>query len=646
MMASIDTILFESRSFEPSRVFAAEAHVGNPLEYEVLWKNSQRDPVEFWENAAKGITWFSRWRRPLVWKEPYAHWFEGATTNAAYNCLDRHIKEGLGNKPAIIWEGEDGQSLTLTYQELFEKVCQLSNAMEQKLGLKPGDSAAIYMPLVPEAVVAILACARLGVVHSVIFAGFSGQAIKDRVQDAQSKIIFTADFGFRRGQRISLLETVNSALSEMPSVDSVVVLKRDKETKLSSKNLDWNEWVKGSSTQHKVQAFDSEHPLFLLYTSGTTGKPKGILHTTGGYLVGVSTTAKWVFDLKPSDVFWCTADIGWITGHSYVVYGLLSNAATVVLYEGAPLHPHPGRFWEIIDKHRVSILYTAPTAIRAFMREGEEYPRKYQLDSLRLLGSVGEPINPEAWMWYHQEIGKGRCPIVDTWWQTETGAILIAPLPGVIKTKPGSATKPFPGIVADIVNEEGKSCGPNEGGYLVIKHPWPSMLRGIYKDPERFVSSYWSKFPGMYFTGDGAHRDEKGYFWIKGRVDDVINVSGHRLGTMEVESALVSHPRVAEAAVVGKTDALKGQAIIAYVIPKEGSEILSSLVPELKEHIVREIGALARPDQIILTRTLPKTRSGKIMRRLLRDLAEGKKPSGDTTTLEGGNLLDLIETTS
>lgn len=643
-MGFIDTVLIEKRAFPPSKQFAAEAHIGNPLEYEPLWQQSQKDPVGFWEESARNITWFTRWKRPLVWQEPYAKWFEGATTNAAYNCLDRHLKDGLGNKIAIIWESEEGETLQLSYQELSDQVCQLSNFIEKKLGLKAGDTAAIYMPMVPEAVVAMLACARLGITHSVIFGGFSGHSIRDRVQDAECKLVFTADIGYRRGQPVELLKTVDSVLEEMPTVKDVMVLKRLPDTTLGKKHHDWKLVAELEEKNHKAQGFDSEHPLFLLYTSGTTGKPKGIIHSTGGYLVGVSTTAKWIFDLKPSDVFWCTADIGWITGHSYLVYGLLSQAATIVIYEGAPLYPHPGRFWEIVQKHQVSILYTAPTAIRAFMRSGDEHPRKYNLESLRLLGSVGEPINPEAWMWYHKEIGKTRCPIVDTWWQTETGCIMISPLPGVTATKPGSATKPFPGILADIVNEQGEPCAANEGGYLVIKNPWPSMLRGIHKNPERYKESYWSKFPGMYFTGDGAHRDEKGYFWIKGRVDDVINVSGHRLGTMEVESALVSHPAVAEAAVVGRADALKGQALVAFVTPRgDESQIqVKELVQQLKEHVAREIGAIARPDEIKLTRTLPKTRSGKIMRRLLKDLAEGKQPTGDTTTLENPGIVELI----
>lgn len=644
-MSTIETVLFESRAFPPSKEFAAQAHLGNSLEYEVLWNEAQKDPVSFWEKAAENITWVSRWKRPLVWKEPYAKWYEGGTLNAAYNCLDRHVKEGLGNKTAILWESEEGETVKVSYRELLDQVCQLALALEQKFGLKAGDTAAIYMPLIPEAVVAMLACARIGVTHSVIFAGFSGNSIRDRVQDAECKIILTADVGYRKGQEVELLEIVDSVISEMPSVENVLVLRRKPTTQIGKSHFDWKEVVSGFSVQHAPQPFDSEHPLFLLYTSGTTGKPKGIIHSTGGYLVGVAMTSKWIFDLKPDDTYWCTADIGWITGHSYLVYGLLSQAATILIYEGAPLHPHPGRFWEIIDKHRVTILYTAPTAIRAFMRAGDEHPRKYHLESLRLLGSVGEPINPEAWIWYHKEIGRSRCPIVDTWWQTETGCILISPMPGVIATKPGSATKPFPGILADVVNEQGQSCAAGEGGYLVIKHPWPSMLRGIHKNPERYQESYWNRFAGMYFTGDGAHRDEKGYYWIKGRVDDVINVSGHRLGTMEVESALVSHPSVAEAAVVGRADSLKGQALVAFVTPRidPGSLSVKSLVNELKDHVVREIGAIARPDEIKLTKTLPKTRSGKIMRRLLKDLAEGKQPTGDTTTLENPGLIELIE---
>jgi acetyl-CoA synthetase len=516
--------------------------------------------------------------------------------------------------------------------------------MERDLGLRAGDTAAIYLPLVPEAIIAMLACARLGVTHTVIFGGFSSHAIRDRVQDAGCKVVFTADVGFRRGQTLALKESVESALAECPTVHSVLLLQRQNPAPLSGIWKDWKTLTDKQTAVHQAPALDSEHPLFLLYTSGTTGKPKGILHSTGGYLTACAATTQWVLDIKQDDVYWCTADIGWVTGHSYLVYGPLAKGATAVLFEGALNFPHSGRIWEILQQHKVTILYTAPTAIRSFMREGDALPAKYDLSTLRLLGSVGEPINPEAWIWYYEKIGHSRCPIIDTWWQTETGAMVITGVPGAVAQKPGSASLPLPGLLLDIVDEAGKSCAAGEGGYLVIRHPWPSMLRGIYKDPERFEKTYFSRYPGIYFTGDGAHRDKDGYFWIKGRVDDVLNVSGHRLGTMEIESALVSHPSVAEAAVVGRTDALKGQAVVAYVIPKGDTSHLEKekLVQELKSHVVKEIGALARPEAIFLTRTLPKTRSGKIMRRLLRDLAEGKTTSGDTTTLENPGLVELL----
>lgn len=642
---TIQTVLKESRVFPPPAGFSKDAAL-KENEYETLWKRAWENPVAFWEEAAKNIHWFKKWDKTFEWNEPFAKWYIGGKTNAAYNCLDRHLGTPTENKFALIWEGEDGKVEKITYKQLHERVCTLANAMESKLGLKAGDTAAIYMPLVPEAVVTMLACARIGVVHSVIFAGFSSHSIRDRVLDAESKVIFTADIGYRRGQVLELKKIVDQATQETPCVKHVVVLKRGETPAPTSRlDVDWNTLLEGQPKNHTAKEFDSEQPLFFLYTSGTTGKPKGIVHTTGGYLVGTNITAKWVFDLKPTDIFWCTADIGWITGHSYVVYGILSNGMTNVIYEGAPMHPTPDRIWQIVEKHNVTILYTAPTAIRAFMRAGDEHPARHPMQSLRLLGSVGEPINPEAWIWYHEKIGRGRCPIVDTWWQTETGGIMISPLPGVTSLKPGSATRPFPGILADIVNEQGQSCKADEGGYLVIKHPWPSMLRTIHKDPNRFKESYFSKFKGIYFTGDGAHKDKDGYFWIKGRVDDVINVSGHRLGTMEIESALVSHPSVAEAAVVGRPDDLKGQAIVAFVTPREsaGQVDVKALMKTLKDHVVQEIGALARPDEIKFTKTLPKTRSGKIMRRLLKDLASGKTPTGDTTTLENPGLVELIE---
>jgi acetyl-CoA synthetase len=578
----------------------------------------------------------------LEWKAPFAKWFVGGQLNVSENCLDRHVTTWRKNKAAIIWEGEPGETRTLTYQELLREVCRFANVL-RGLGVEKGDRVGIYMPMIPEAAVTMLACARIGATHSVVFGGFSSEAVRDRMNDAEAKVIVTADGAYRRGTIVHLKANVDGALSGAgcPSVAGVVVVRRTGETIPMQAGRDhwWHERMEAASDVCPAEPLDSEHPLYILYTSGTTGKPKGVVHTTAGYLLQAALTTKYVFDLKDEDTFWCTADIGWVTGHSYVVYGPLANGATTLMYEGAPNWPEPDRFWRMIARHRVNVFYTAPTAIRAFVRWGEQWPLKHDLSSLRLLGTVGEPINPEAWMWYRTVIGGSRCPIVDTWWQTETGAIMITPLPGVTPTKPGSGTLPFFGVEPDVVDKDGKPVPAGAGGYLVIKKPWPSMLRTVYKDPERHAE-YWKKFPGIYFTGDGARRDADGYFWIMGRVDDVINVAGHRLGTMEVESALVSHPRVAEAAVVGRPDDLKGQALVAFVTVQSGGATPDEkLRAELKEHVVKEIGAIARPDEIRFTDGLPKTRSGKIMRRLLRDIAAGSETVGDTTTLEDYSVL-------
>jgi len=640
---AIESTLQETRIFPPPPEFSANAHIKSFAEYEQIYAQAAENPEEFWASAAENLHWFKKWDTVLKWTEPHAEWFVGGKINASYNCLDRHLENHRKNKAAIIWEGEPGETRTLTYQQLHRQVCKFANVLK-KVGIKTGDRIALYMPLVPELAIAMLACARIGATHTVIFGGFSADAIRDRVNDGECKLIVTADGGFRRGAEIRLKETVDKAVEQTPSVENVIVYKRTGSNVAMKIGRDywWHELMETVSDDCPAEELDSEHPLFILYTSGTTGKPKGILHTTGGYMTATYLTSKWIFDLRDEDTYWCTADIGWVTGHSYVVYGPMANGTTVFMYEGAPNHPEPDRFWRIIERHKINILYTAPTAIRAFIKWGEQYPLKHDLSSLRLLGTVGEPINPEAWMWYHTIIGKGKCPIVDTWWQTETGAIMISPLPGATPTVPGTATRPFPGILMDIQTKDGKSVGTNEGGYLVVTKPFPSMLRTIWGDDERYQKTYWSEIPGVYFAGDGARRDEHGYFWIMGRVDDVINVSGHRLGTAEVESALVSHPAVAEAAVVGRPDELKGQAISAFVTLEGGRTGGDELKQELRTHVTKEIGALARPDDIRFTDALPKTRSGKIMRRLLRELASNGTVAGDLTTLEDFSVLEKL----
>jgi acetyl-CoA synthetase len=641
--SEIKSVLHEERIFPPPEDFARSAHIRSMEEYERLYAESLNSPETFWARMAEKLHWFTRWHTVLEWNLPHARWFVGGTLNASYNCVDRHLNSWRRNKAAIIWEGEPGEVRTLTYQQLYREVCRFANVLK-RMGISRGDRVAIYMPMVPELPIAMLACARIGATHSVVFGGFSAEALRDRINDARCKLVVTADGGWRRGSEVRLKAAVDEALQQTPSVERCIVVRRTGSPVRMEPGRDfwWHELIETVDDHCPPEELDSEHPLYILYTSGTTGKPKGILHTTGGYLLQTALTTEWVFDLRDEDIYWCTADIGWVTGHSYVVYGPLANGATVLMYEGAPNYPEPDRFWELIERHRVTIFYTAPTAIRSFIRWGEQWPLKHDLSSLRLLGSVGEPINPEAWMWYREVIGKGRCPIVDTWWQTETGAIMISPLPGATPTKPGSATRPLPGVEADIRTKDGRSVGPNEGGYLVITRPWPSMMRTIWGDDERYRKQYWSEIEGVYFTGDGARRDEDGYYWVMGRVDDVINVSGHRLGTAEVESALVSHEAVAEAAVVGRPDEIKGSAIVAFVTLEAGRTPSEELREELKRHVVKEIGALARPDEIRFTDALPKTRSGKIMRRLLRELAASGVVRGDTTTLEDFSVLEKL----
>ncbi|WP_278914516.1 acetate--CoA ligase [Deinococcus wulumuqiensis] len=639
----IDAMLHETRVIPPSAEFQSAARVSREA-YERRYRQSLDQPDEFWSEVARDLHWMKEWDRVLDWQEPHAQWFVGGQTNIAYNALDRNVQRGLGDKRAIIWEGEDGRVRTYTYAELLREVCKAANALEE-LGVVAGDRVTLYMPLIPEAAIAMLACARIGAVHSVVFGGFSVSALADRINNAQSKLLITADAGYRRGKPVTLKINADEAAKLAPCLEHILVVKHtgiEVEWWTEGRDLWWHDIVDRQSDRHEAAALDSEHPLFILYTSGSTGTPKGVQHTTGGYMVSTYLTTQTVFDLRDDDIYWCTADVGWITGHSYSVYGPLLNGATVVMYEGAPNQPDWGRFWDIVQKHRITILYTAPTAIRSFMQHGDEIPGRYDLSSLRLLGSVGEPINPEAWMWYWRVIGAERCPIVDTWWQTETGSIMLTTLPGAFPSKPGSAGLPMFGIEPALMTREGEELGADDGGLLVIKRPWPSMLRTVYGDDERYRKSYWGEIQGVYFAGDGARRDADGYYTIVGRVDDVLNVSGHRLGTMEIESALVAHPDVSEAAVVGKPDPVKGEAVVAYVLLQDGH---TADPAALRAHVTREIGALARPDAIYIADALPKTRSGKIMRRFLRQLAAGQTIQGDTSTLEDPAVLDRLAVT-
>ncbi|HEY5778297.1 MAG TPA: acetate--CoA ligase [Terrimicrobiaceae bacterium] len=643
MSTNIESHLVENRVFKPSKEFVKSARANSFAEYRKLYAESIKSPEKFWAKQAGDLLWRKKWSKVLDWRPPFAKWFVGAKLNVSENCLDRHLSGPRRNKAAIIWEGEPGDRRVLTYQQLHREVCVFANILKRN-GCKKGTRVLIYLPHIPEAAIAMLACARIGAVHSVVFGGFSSESIKDRIADSGASIVVTADGGYRRGQIITLKQNVDHAIEGNAAVKCVIVFRR---TNLDihiqeDRDVWWHREAEYVSAECPAEPLDSEHPLFILYTSGSTGKPKGILHTTGGYLLGVTVTAKYVFDLREEDTFWCTADVGWVTGHSYVVYGILANGATTLMYEGAPNWPEPDRFWSIIAHYDVTILYTAPTAIRAFMKWGDDWPAKHDLSSLRLLGTVGEPINPEAWMWYYKHIGGKRCPIVDTWWQTETGMHMITPLPGATPLKPGTATLPFFGIDAAVVDDNGKEVGPNEGGKLVIRKPWPSMLRTIYGDNARFKKQYWSEIKGCYFTGDGARRDKDGYFWIVGRIDDVLNVAGHRLGTAEVESALVAHEAVAEAAVVGRPDELKGQCVVAFVTLRVGFTATNELGEHLRIHVSRLIGAIAKPDDIRFADALPKTRSGKIMRRLLKQVASGGAVSGDTTTLEDFTVLTKL----
>jgi acetyl-CoA synthetase len=645
---TITSVSREHRKFRPSAEFKAQANLGSDAAYKKLYAESVNSPEKFWGRmASEHLVWRKPFKKVLEWHPPHAKWFTGGKLNVSENCLDRHLGTYRENKAALIFEGEPGDVRTITYKQLHFHVCRWANYFSN-IGVGEGDRVAIYMPMIPEAVIAMLACARVGAVHTVIFGGFSSESIKDRINDCKAKLVITADGGWRRGKIIELKASVDKAVEHTPTVQTVLVVKRcgNEVNMKEGRDVWWKEAWEGAPNTHKAKAFDSEHPLFILYTSGSTGKPKGVLHTSAGYLLGAKLTSHYVFDLKENDRYFCSADIGWITGHSYVVYGLMANGATVFIYEGAPNQPEPDRFWQMIDRHGLTILYTAPTAIRAFMRWGDNYVLRHRLDSLRLLGSVGEPINPEAWMWYHTMIGKKKCPIVDTWWQTETGAIMISPLPGITQTTPGSATRPFFGVVPKVVDEQGNEVPRNSGGKLVITQPWPSMLRTLWGDDDRFRKAYFSEFPAhphYYFTGDGARQDKDGYFWIVGRIDDVLNVSGHRIGTAEVESALVSHPAVAEAAAVGRPDELKGQALVVFVTVKSGVTPSEALKEELRNHVGKEIGSLAKPDSIRFAAGLPKTRSGKIMRRILKEIAAGGAVKGDTTTLEDFSVVAALQ---
>jgi acetyl-CoA synthetase len=638
---AIDVLLKEKRSFSPPPKIKRAAHVKNTG----VFARARKDPKRFWAEAAKNLEWFKPWKKVLEWNCPWAEWFVGGKLNASYNCLDRHVRGERKNKAAIIWEGEPGDERVLTYRDVWREVNKFANALK-RLGVKRGDRIALYMGMIPELIIAMHACNRIGAAHSVVFGGFSAESLRDRINDAKARVLVTADGGYRRGNVVPLKRNADEALVGAPSIENVVVVRRVGDAgpveMKPGRDHWWHEVMADAPEWCAPEKMDSEDLLYILYTSGTTGKPKGIVHTTGGYLVGVTLANKWIFDMKDDDVFWCAADIGWVTGHTHIVYGPMANGVTQVVYEGTPDWPDKDRFWRIAAKYGVTIFHTAPTAIRTFMRWGPDYPKKHDLSSLRLLGTVGEPINPEAWMWYHKVIGGGRCPVMDTWWQTETGHPLITPLPGVTKLKPGSATRPFPGIEADVVDEKGESVPLGSGGYLVLTKPWPAMMRTIFGDPDRYVEQYWSRFPGRYFAGDGARRDKDGYFWLLGRVDDVMNVAGHRISTMEVESALVDHPSVAEAAVIGKRHEIKGQAICAFVLLKASVEGDSTLMDELKAYVAKKIGPIARPDEILFAAELPKTRSGKIMRRLLRDIADGRA-LGDTTTLADPTIVAKLK---